>query len=788
MQYSNFKMKNNVHATLSTALSSIATTIQLTTGQWTRFWTEFPQIATLESFDDTWKVVKREIVQITARNDDDLTVVRAFAPCPANDDANSQSQTSVSFSADDTISLYIPKEIFDKIHNSINDIYDNGTNNMRTDLVSWLQVEVNPWSVLVWSSYYNFAGWTITLTDDATNYLEIDEDWNLVNNTTGRNDDNAKLAIITTTSGSITNIKDWRLWTIWWKIGWVNIHDLTEKPYISPNDEFIITDSDNIYQNKKVKYSTIWLDTKFDYPAWENISAWDVLELTDWITTIWSATEYIEFWNTAQQELSKPVIWSGNVWDNLLIRCWKINATDDIKVRIETDNNWLPSWTLFNANAEYTISNANISAQQNQFAPVVIENSFTSNLTWYWFWCKFTVETTMYISWIITNTAWSPTYTVDFKLWTLSGNTYTIINTETSLTRGSTTWLKIGNYYWLLSTPIKLTPWDYVYYFCYKDENNQVVNFAYHEIYRKWHYDVQYLTNMNNVISDVADLWNSWTISLINTDYVWRYERPVFITPTLTDINIDLSNLTLTANTNYHIVIKRSWTNSDDDKFYLAKTSTWTIFDKLKYKDVNWRNNSNNYYWVGNSAFFSRAYIKATQINWAIKIATQDVLSGNIVPYASNWKIWLYNNLTALTSYYLDSNNPWKITDTVWDYYVWEALSDNILYIDSTPNVPVYVWDWSQKTFTIKRNWTYRLSCMYWRPSTSTSVDTHDLSISLDWVTITSFTWRMSNTLYWRMCTFNAKCWSVLTISTASSTTLTQVLIEKIIVEEWYIE
>lgn len=268
MQYSNFNMKNNVHATLSTAVSSVATTIQLTSWQWSRFWTTFPQIATLESFDENWKVIKREIVKITWRSGDNLTVVRAFAPCPENDDANSQTQSAISFNADDTISLYIPKEIFDKISDSLNDIYDNGTNNLRTELVSWLEVEVNAWSVLVWSAYYDFAGWTITLTDNATNYLEIDEDWNLANNTSDWNEENTKLAIITTSGWSVTNIKDRRLWTIGWKIGGVNIHDLTEKITLALDDEFIVSDSEAIFQNKKIKANTIskaiWNDNKLN--------------------------------------------------------------------------------------------------------------------------------------------------------------------------------------------------------------------------------------------------------------------------------------------------------------------------------------------------------------------------------------------------------------------------------------------------------------------------------------------------------------------------------------------
>lgn len=331
----------------------------MTTGQWARFWTEFPQIATLESFDDTWKVVKREIVQITARNDDDLTVVRAFAPCPANDDANSQSQSSVSFSADDQISLYIPKEIFDKILQSMNDIYDNGTNNMRTDLVSWLQVEVNPWSVLVWSAYYDFAGWTITLTDNATNYLEIDEDWNLANNTTGRNDENTKLAIITTASGSVTKIQDWRLWTVGWKIGGVNIHDLTEKASLSPDDELIVSDSDNIYNNKKIKAKNFWGVGNFG--AGEQIDKGDVIYQEKMIS--WSdVNSFLSVWFSSNvQKISLMRIWNWQDFSNMKLYLAKNGTpTNNLTIRIETDDNWNPSWNLIDANATATINQSSL--------------------------------------------------------------------------------------------------------------------------------------------------------------------------------------------------------------------------------------------------------------------------------------------------------------------------------------------------------------------------------------------------------------------------------------------
>lgn len=65
-------------------------------------------------------------------------------------------------------------------------------------MVSGLQIKVNPGTVLVGSAYYDFAGDTITLTNNATNYVEIDEDGDLVANTSAWGDKNTKIAKVTT--------------------------------------------------------------------------------------------------------------------------------------------------------------------------------------------------------------------------------------------------------------------------------------------------------------------------------------------------------------------------------------------------------------------------------------------------------------------------------------------------------------------------------------------------------------------------------------------------------------
>lgn len=301
-RYTNYAMKNNVFAELDAPLWSLATTVQLKTWQWARRWSTFPILATLENFDGNGKVLKREIVRITAISWDNLTIVRWVAPCPSSDDDNTQSTNTYSFNADDKISLYITKEHFDKIgdwftnvDNSFDDVYENWTDQLRTYQTTWLWIEVKPWKVLVWSAYYDFEWWELTLTDNATNYVEINSSWILVSNTTDWNDKNVKIAKVITSWWQITSIEDWRLATIWWEVGWVNIHELTEKKTLAKDDEFIIADSENIYNNKKITAWSIFLDT-WDWSDWDCVIDWaycymcakewhfDNLTICDWAT------------------------------------------------------------------------------------------------------------------------------------------------------------------------------------------------------------------------------------------------------------------------------------------------------------------------------------------------------------------------------------------------------------------------------------------------------------------------------------------------------------------------
>lgn len=165
MRYDQFILKNNVFAELYAPISSLATTIQVKSWQGARFWNAFPQLLTLENFDDTWKVLKREIVKLTGVSWDYLIIERGAYPCPPSDDANAQWTATFSFSADDKISLYIPKEIFDRIADAINDLYDNWNDRVFISWTGGLWIQITAWNVRVWNEEFEYSWWTATLTN-----------------------------------------------------------------------------------------------------------------------------------------------------------------------------------------------------------------------------------------------------------------------------------------------------------------------------------------------------------------------------------------------------------------------------------------------------------------------------------------------------------------------------------------------------------------------------------------------------------------------------------------------
>ncbi len=211
-RYEQYEIKNNVFGTIGTPISSLATTVQLEAWQWARFSADM--LATLEHTEDN-KVKKREIVKITNVSWDSLTIIRKYAQCPSDDDANTQSQVSFSFDAGDTLSAYIDKEHITQISTSIDDLMNNWNDRLRVKSAWWLNITVTEWNARVWTAEIYYAWWTATLTNNATNYVELTGAWQINVSTIWRDTNFVKLAKITTSWWEITNIEHWKMDTVW---------------------------------------------------------------------------------------------------------------------------------------------------------------------------------------------------------------------------------------------------------------------------------------------------------------------------------------------------------------------------------------------------------------------------------------------------------------------------------------------------------------------------------------------------------------------------------------------
>ena len=119
MAFVNYKTENNSFSYLAIALSSDSTTIQV--NDWDIFPATWPFILTIEHYDDSNNCVKREIVKATERDNNTITVERAFEQCVADDTANPKTlqQSPFNFVAGDSVSLTLTSELVTDLQNEI---------------------------------------------------------------------------------------------------------------------------------------------------------------------------------------------------------------------------------------------------------------------------------------------------------------------------------------------------------------------------------------------------------------------------------------------------------------------------------------------------------------------------------------------------------------------------------------------------------------------------------------------------------------------------------------------
>lgn len=118
-------MSNNVVSYLVSSISSNSTTMIVNDGG--IFPSTFPYLLTIEQ-DLNWQTVVREIVEVTAKNWDTLSINRAVEPCISDDTATPKTMTQIAhaFEANSVVSLSMTawtlKDVQDEIDDQSNRI------------------------------------------------------------------------------------------------------------------------------------------------------------------------------------------------------------------------------------------------------------------------------------------------------------------------------------------------------------------------------------------------------------------------------------------------------------------------------------------------------------------------------------------------------------------------------------------------------------------------------------------------------------------------------------------
>jgi len=121
MPFNNYVPQNNAQWQILAGISAGATTVILQSGQGGRFPSIFPYLCELKNVDTVapYAVLKRELVKVTGRSGDTLTIVRSAGTCLPSDASNTPGTTAFAFSSNDTITLTVTAETIKDIQDEV---------------------------------------------------------------------------------------------------------------------------------------------------------------------------------------------------------------------------------------------------------------------------------------------------------------------------------------------------------------------------------------------------------------------------------------------------------------------------------------------------------------------------------------------------------------------------------------------------------------------------------------------------------------------------------------------
>ncbi len=625
--------------------------------------------------------------------------------------------------------------------------------NYFSDMVSQLfyTEKTGGLTVKVWWGYtsYNWSTVTVpdtslTLIDNATNYIKYDYPTNTISSSTSSGG-NVKV-VVTTVSGAITNIEyrnakesfidfsvtiEWALPDQSWNAGKVLITDGTNiswwsvlRPTGNWLNKILWTDwtwtvtEYTKWNNTQVLLWDLTLKSLSDfsqsalvdqqYIAWENISVWDSVfyEYSPSFTASTIAQRISEV--TTNTRVVIPFIWTWTVMNTFklsLSKSW--TPTQNINFRIETDN-WsgLPSWTLLDTNATASI------------APW----SLTTSL----------VDTTVTLAWSVTPSLWTQYYIVIFQ-WTYWSETVNNVNyyniwTVWMVSNLRKTLLYNGTSYsslWI-ATQHYQTNWASSWSWTFADTTLTVS--------APWY--------ISSVLRRVWTTWTTctiiqWWTTLATASFVWNtaaFSSPVLIYPWTAVVRVSAAS---------SVSIQAATTTTTAASFFSIWTTYWVEY-------INWFKPV--WMWYVSWTWISEVLVSKTEARDYNKLPITPMVvstSKNKWEYAIVSISWLQSILwTSNSSPYYVWNLPWSISTTVgsYKYPLWIGLWGSLLLSKniSTPLVSILsVNAATTSAWVYHHGWTLLVNPVATNTSTVTIQTSNDNwvsystyhTISMNWAT-----------------------------------------------------
>jgi len=569
-----YNLDNNITSIITAWISWSDT--QITVKNWE--WAIFPSsntLLTLEEFNSDNKCIKREIVEVTARSWDTLTIDRAVEACIQDDTAWTKSITNnaLTFNANALVSLYATAWVLNQFDEKPNaeklstvdadliKIYDSENSNKPTTIkVKTLCDKCNTPAPIVfnWANdyllSYNNNTWTAVWIQD----VDLNKYY----------------------FNSLKNA-DW--WTSWYYFLVITKTDkdwniLLEKTISPKLDNYFNSWYSYIYNNNLYIIWKEYSNWKFYYWKFDfdlnalitkeidflinvnNTNFWTILDETNWYI-------YISWMD--KNASANSIIWTINLSDDTFSA---VSASNAQRAMPSTSNNWIVNNTTILNNDLYfwcyyskdsllynNTQNKLISCNTSDFDKAdAIWDDWTNIIIWYQKNIAI-IDPSNYnvlFAWTLEHSDWNSReiwkifydvnsweYSLLFELYNERKILYIIMNSDYTI-KWNVLITPLINTSWLVNNIIKRN-WWFTIHTIDKDTSEEILN-----IQREF---VEWTYQDWNCVRD----WNTWWVSITNLSVTFT-DTTISTsskTPTITDISPTLSDTTNTSITTCNVTI-----------------------------------------------------------------------------------------------------------------------------------------------------------------------------------------------------------------------------------------